>query len=341
MYVFLLLSLLSGMLEAGVVLAAYAEGLPVWAALAMALMYQLGNLLCVPEKCGRRLVIRLGIINLFVYAAGLWLPSLSLTAAQTALPALCIRGVQVALSSLCIQTVRMEQKSSCPTWLKRSFRIAGFVLAPLMVSFPSASMLLCAALPLAAAISGKDLPEPDKAPVPCGKTPARRISIVMVLHQMHYFVYTYIMPLAAAALTKSLYAAMAMYGLTWVVYLVPQWLAEKRGRYDPRRLFFICHTYLAIVMGMLAAAFFSGNIWMGTAAWLLTGLGGGSVFCIRQLTPRECNIALSENIGHFLGTAVALGVALTANPGLGAILTGLSCSFVCLALAAARYEISR
>lgn len=347
MKIFLSLSLLSGMLELGAVLWAFTEGLPIWAVLSMALMYQLGNLLCIPGKTRPRLAVWLGLANLALYGAGLWMENTAFTPVWPLPPSLCLRALQIALSSLCIQTVRGEYKAACPTWLKRTFRIAGFVLAPLMVSFPHAGMLLCILLPLGAALSESKAPAPaepvrDSSPAPKG------LSATMILHQMHYFVYTYIMPLTVAALTDSIYAAAALYGLTWVVYLLPQRLEKRLTDRLYRTLFFLlCHGALALTMLLLNEAFSLGNIRLGLAAWLLTGLGGGSVFCIKYLTPlsQKRNMPLSENIGHFLGTAAAVLIALNMSKGpedlqsllmgaagLGATLTIYSCIFVMLTL---------
>lgn len=353
MHTFLLLSLLSGMLELGTVLLAYMDGLPVWAILSMALMYQLGNLLCFPGKHRPDLAVWLSLANLGLYGAGLWLENMPPSSVWSIPTFLCVRAVQVALSSLCIQTMRTGRKSACPTWLKRTFRIAGFVLAPLMVLFPHAGMLLCICLPLAASLSERKTSDKDSAPPQAQAVSPKGLSAVMIFHQMHYFAYTYIMPLVAAELTKSIYAAAALYGLTWVVYLLPQWFAERQKNPDPQLFFFVCHAWLSLTMGMLAAAFSLGRIRLGFAAWMLTGLGGGSVFCIKSLTPRSGlhNMTLSENIGHFLGTAAAVLIALamrnepgnplTAKNGPGAMLAGLSCALVLLTLGAAAEHRSK
>lgn len=331
MGMFLLLSLLSGILEIGVVLYGFAVGMPAWAVLAMAAMYQFGNLVCVPGKIRPFWIGGLGIFNLCLSIANLfWKQPV-------------VMAVLAALSSFGIQTARAGQKAACPTWLKRLFRIGGFLLAPLMTVCPALVMVFCAGLPLAALLCGY------KTGAFIGKTgkignenAGKALSAVMVFHQMHYFVYTYGMLLYLLGLTGNPKLCVVWFAWTWVVYLLPGWIAERRKRYRPRILFFVCHTFLAVLMVILTEAVRTAQIRPGFWAWMLTGLGGGSVFCIRRLTKREetCNMTLSENIGHFTGTLVSVGVSFAAGGTAMPVLTALSGIFVGMALVTAAFGIA-
>lgn len=371
MAVFLMLSTLSGVLEVGVVLMVWAAGGKLWEPLAFAAMYQLGNLLFLPEKCSRKKLLAAETAAVILAVAGLWRESAVVSA------------VQVFLSSLCIQAVRAERKTACPAWLKRTFRIGGFALAPLLAVCGQAALLVCAVLPFLATLAergGRETErkvqeskegiqelkkkkqesedgEPEKemqmpeqkaqesereaqmAGYLCAavrKNGRKRYFSVMIFHQMHYFVYTYVILLTAVFLTGSMAKAVALYALTWVVYLIPQWAVERSGFSRPVAVFFVCHIGLAVMMGALAAAFWTGNVWLGLAAWMLTGLGGGSVFCIPCLVPEGVyEITASENIGHFLGTVLAAAVAALAGEKTGMVTAGLSCIFVLLAVVAA------
>lgn len=326
MYLFLLLSLLSGILEIGVILKAYTAEMPVWIVLSMAAMYQLGNLLFLPGKSSLFRLRIAGFLNLCLWAANLYLGNI------------VIEMLQILLSSLCIQAVRAQQKDECPTWLKRLFRIGGFLLAPLMVVHAGAMMFLCAAIPFGAAIvigrkgKGRDGKEAEHG---------KGLSITMIFHQMHYFVYTYMMPLTVMRLTQNLYICVALYAMTWVVYLLPGWVADRRKAYNPGMIFFFCHSFLVIVMGILTGAFLTESLRIGFWAWMLTGLGGGSVFCICHLTEREetCNMTLSENLGHFLGVLAAIIIAGGMDSGTGWVYTALSGVFVCMTLVSAALAI--
>lgn len=205
-------------------------------------------------------------------------------------------------------------------------------MAPLMIVFLRGMLLLCAVIPLAAVWG-----EGDTRGVPRKAASGKTVSATMIFHQMHYFVYTYTMLLAVLELTQNPYICVIFYAVIWVMYLLPGLAAEERKGYKPRTLFFVCHSFLAVIMGLLTAAFATGNIKVGFCAWMLTGLGGGSVFCIKHLTKRDetCNMTLSENIGHFAGTLVSVAVSLAAGQGMYLIFTALSLLFVCMTLLSA------
>ena len=103
------------------------------------------------------------------------------------------------LTSLCIQIVRAEHKENCPTWIKRTFRIGGFLFSPVMVFYGPAVMVIISILAAVLIVTGND------GMVQKRRTKNRTISFVMVYHQMHYFIYTYIMPLTVIYLTKNIY----------------------------------------------------------------------------------------------------------------------------------------
>ena len=128
------------------------------------------------------------------------------------------------------------------------------------------------------------------------------------------------------------------------MYLIPQIVAEKARHISYRAVFFTCHSFLLLVMAAMCITAALDRPWVLMALWVLTGLGGGSVFCIQELTPicRNTDLSLSENAGHVLGclTAVCLSRIV---PGwlVIPVLTGSSCVFVGLALLSARKMVRR
>ena len=163
---FLTLSLLSGALELGSLFYALEAQAPV--PLLFPLAYQLGNLLFFPVYVTPRRARGLCILGLALATPGI--PDLFLPALLAA--------------SLCVQAARAEQKSACPTWLKRTFRIGGFLFSPLTAILPGLIMACCLLTAWAA------LPRRRGSHAPGGTS----LLPVMVFHQMHYFVYAYIMP---------------------------------------------------------------------------------------------------------------------------------------------------
>lgn len=313
---FLALSLLSGALELGSLFYALEAQAPV--PLLFPLAYQLGNLLFFPAyvtPCRARGLCILGLALAVPGIPDLFLPAL-------------------LAASLCVQAARAEQKSVCPTWLKRTFRIGGFLFSPLTAILPGLIMVCCLLTAWAALSRGRG----SHAPGGTSLLP------VMVFHQMHYFVYAYIMPAWVLSRTGSLLAAAISFALTWVVYLIPQIVAERAKHISYRAMFFVCHSFLLLVMAAMCTASALNRPWALMALWVLTGLGGGSVFCIQELTPacRSTDLTLSENAGHVLGCLTAVCLSCTA-PGrlMIPVLTGSSCVFVGLALLSARKVVRR
>lgn len=322
---FLILSLLSGVLELGSVWYAWNAGLPTAAILLYALSYQLGNLLFLPGLATRRRVTALCMGGMLLLCINMFLNSLLLL------------WLEITIASLCLQASRAGCKSRCRTWLKRIFRAIGFVPAPIFMFFPQIVTGLCFLAAMAAILSC------GREPVTLAKSGRKPLlfSPVMFFHQLHYFAYAYIMPVSFAALTGSVMAGASAFALTWLVYLLPQPLAEafakRSGGIPYRKLFFCGHCFLALVMAGLSMAVSAENIAVLCIVWALTGLGGGTVFCIGHLTPRceEMDMDFSEKLGHVLGPLAAIPVVLAFPGSEDAALAALSCALVCLTLWAA------
>ena len=322
MVLFLLLSLLSGTLELGVLFLGVRMGLPLWSALLAPLAYQAGNLLFLPRLASHRRAAAAGAAGALLLPVNLWLQS----------PALFL--LQVCLASLCIQAARRGQKDACPTWLKRSFRIGGFLLAPLLAYAPEPVLACCVLLPAAVLLGA---PETPQAGGPLRLVPT------MVFHQMHYFCYAYLLPVWAFQRSGSLLLSACCFALTWVVYLLPQTLAERWGGAEPRRMFFACHGFLALDMAVLCAAALLDWPPLLLLTWLLTGLGGGSVFCIQGLSAllAGTDLTFSENVGHVLGALGAAVLTACCPDQALPLLAGASCLLVCLTLACGTREARR
>ncbi len=325
MIVFLFFSMLSGILELGIVLKPFAEGMPIWVSLLMGVMYQLGNLLF--KHYSRNINIKIGFATLIICGM-YWYYNNIIT-----------ETIFVMLLSLCIQIVRARYKTKCPTSLKRTFRIAGFILSLFMIKYSRYIMTICTILSFIAMIQKYN----DEQKV-IKKQHYQKISITMIFHQIHYFMYTYIMPLTVMELTdNNALETVILYALTWIVYLIPGLIAEKNKNYNPKFVFILCHTLLACVIGTLTFAFLSKDIIIGLIAWMLTGIGGGSVFCIEQFVTndKKRGMSLSENIGHIIGATLAFFVSLLITKNIGTILTSLSFLFVCMTLLSAIFEIKQ
>lgn len=320
MYSFLLLSSLSGIIELGSVYLGIYLGLSIPEAISLPLFYQLGNLMLNYVSHKKQCCIASSVIVII------------LSILCSAEYQYVVLAVQLVLSSYCIQVCRVAQKKSCPVWLKRAFRVGGFAVSPVMLIANGQAVLLismgyCFVLSMKSA--NVSLQTQDKE--------CRQLSLVMIFHQLHYFVYTYIMPVYVLQLTNSYLLSGLAFAVTWIVYLMPQTIADNMKIKKYRLMFFICHSFLAVCMGMMAYA--SMLKWPAAVLvfWLLTGLGGGSVFCIKHLSSHysQINMDLSENIGHVAGPAIAVLLCRCFPDNEIFYLSTASCIFVVSALLSA------
>lgn len=320
MYSFLILSGFSGVIELGVVFLGINLGLPIPTVISLPISYQLGNIMkdFLPRKqklCGVLSAIAF-MLGVLLYGRYHYIPFV----------------IQLILCSYCIQMSRSTQKSTCPVWLKRIFRVGGFAISPIMlIANGQVVLLICMAYCCILMIKSPEMLENKQI------KERKKLSFVMIFHQLHYFVYTYIMPIYVFRLTNSYVLSGLAFAATWVVYLLPQTIAERLRMKQYTLIFFVCHSFLAVCMGMISYTSTHGATLAALTLWLLTGVGGGSVFCIKHLTKHYSNLdmELSENIGHVLGPVVAVLLCYSFPEREVTYLSLASCIFVVLALLSA------
>ncbi len=317
---FLVLSFLSGIIELGSVFLGISLNIPIPMIILFPLFYQLGNLMMNYNIFRRKtiyiimaiIVIGLGIFNWAGYSY------ISL-------------AIQFIFSSFCIQATRDKYKKDCPSKLKRSFRIAGFAVSPIMIHVRNEQLIMIISMILCLIfwLNSSDISDLDQSQ----KVKSNQRSYVMIFHQAHYFVYTYIMPIYIFQITRSYIWTAIAFAITWIVYLIPEEV-EKKYKIDHKKMFFACHIFLAISIGGISLASTKGNYILVSLFWLLTGLGGGSVFCIKHLTEKyeNINMDLSENIGHGFGALIAILICYMFPNKEIIYLTSISCIFVIITL---------
>ena len=325
MYNFLILSLFSGMIELGTVFLGIHLNAPIPVIISLPLYYQLGNLMMnyIPKKKQICIVMSITVLILSIFSRTNYY-YLSLT-------------VQLIFSSFCIQITRDKHKKNCPTWLKRSFRITGFALSPLML-FEKGQLILITSITfcLFLLFHSSDVLSHQKPK-------NNEISFVMIFHQVHYFAYTYIMPIYLFQITQNYMISASIFAITWIIYLLPQTIAEKYNMRNYKKIFLGCHTLLALCMGSMTLSFYKEKQLLLLLFWLLTGLGGGSVFCIKHLTQKykSIDMDLSENIGHVLGPLIAIIICAIFPNKEATLLTAFSCVSVIITLILATFNIQK
>lgn len=294
---FSLLNLLSGFLETGVVIFAL-RNFGIKTALFLALLYQLGNLSPYPFRISKQLATMFACISATLMFWCIYFPFLGLTA--------------VPFLSLALQSVRSDMKTESSKMLKRSFRTLGFLLG---FGFNALLGFLCAVVVLVVLIHIKEK-SLNKVFLP----KFRKLQAIMILHQMHYFVYCYSAMIIAYKLGGALLAA-GIFFAGWLTYIFAPFLYRK-GK-DYRKMFLFGHSLLTL---LLLSMFFAPTILSRAIFWLLTGIGGTTEFCIGKLEHElghysEINHNCSENFGHILGvTTCFLSFVLFSNINLSILL---------------------
>ena len=283
---FSLLNLVSGFLETGAIIFALRH-FDVNVALVAAILYQFGNLVPHPIQLSKQTTSIFTVFYAILILGSLYFPLLGIIATPFLLGAL--------------QSVRSGMKTDSGKMRKRSFRMLGFLLGFLFNVYLG---LLCAAITLAAVILASQSSE-NNINIPRFK----KLQVVMMLHQTHYFVYCYAVMLIAYQQGGALVAA-GLFFAGWLTYVFAP-LAWKKGK-NYRKMFLLGHSVLTII---LLSIFFVPSLYAKVASWLLTGLGGTTEYCIGQLEKQtgnyhELNHNCAENFGHILGVVICLGACL-------------------------------
>ncbi len=279
----------ASLLELGPVLSILQRGGSLTTVLLIALAYQCGNALSswVPDSRFGRLALLLTGIALFL--AG---PEEALAPATLLL--------SLALQMCRRQVVADDEGCRVPTAMKRSARVAGFLMAPLV------PLMAAMCLPALLSMYRKTSDRPSRVEEPNIRRHA--LLRLMVIHQIHYFLYAYaVLSLVFKSSEGSAVLCAIVFALGWITYLS----AERLWGTWPSKTVFICgHVFVA---GCLLAMYFArSNTTAWSLLWVLTGFGGGSVYCLTRLlrvaNVPESNVARAEDAGHVAGVAAAIGL---------------------------------
>ncbi len=287
---FLAFSVVSGFLEIGIILDAALGPDPFLTAAMMALAYQIGTLVPLP------FALTLPATRALILSGA------ALALAAIVAPALPIDLALVAVLSAVVNLSRMALgKANVPTTLKRSFRVAGFLAAPLM--------MLPAALPTAAicvlALGIGVLWTHQPVRRAGALRPMPMITAALVAHQVHYFSYYAVVVSVLAIAYGPVYGTIG-FVMGWISYISAPHLAGQR--LPPETLVVGGHVALALVLALLAVA--TPGAWAWLILWILTGFFGGTVVYLTGLARQrfgfdEAALAGTENSGHALGALVA------------------------------------
>lgn len=305
---FYLLSLVTGILECGWIAFGAVHSLPLWQILCYPLAYHVGNLFPKPFSLSDRCLRVMCVLSI---AAS----SLVLLVQLPENVCFILTCCSLFLLSAVIQSVRSGLKSDGNRLMKRTFRVGGFVLAPLAARIPSVLLLAVSVLSLYA-LRGR-----SSSYGVTRMTGQNGFSAVMIFHQLHYFFYAHT-TLAAVSVMLSkesglgvLYAALLFAG-TWVTYMSVEPLVSRfTSRILP--VFYIGHIGIGVLLCLMC---FTTLKPLFLALWLVTGFGGGVVYTISARAKaagsyQKDSMTISENIGHMVGLLTAVCMAAVFGSG--------------------------
>jgi len=286
---FLLFSSITGFIELGSIIYSIRIGLSINQILLIALAYQLGCFFPTNIQISKTFTILTSIISifLFIYISFFKFDYL-------------VFWIATFFISANLQILRSFQKATISTGLKRIFRIIGFSLSPFY--FLPIIGLFCILLSLSLIFNNNSLQNKINF------YKLRIQEIIMVSHQMHYFSYSYfvIIIIMLVGNYNAFYASIS-FVLGWITYTLVSYILKK----EKFLLYFIGgHVFLMLVLlAMSQIDYVSVKILL----WVITGFGGGTVFCIEKLLNSNNDLKkepleFSENIGHVLG--LALGIVI-------------------------------
>jgi len=290
--IFLMLSFASSFLELGSVIFLISRGYPINSVLLIGLCYQIGNLAAGLVKLSRG-----AVISALVLTTGL---TIFLPTSEGA------TFVSILLISLAVQKMRryvttVNSSMAPSTFTKRAVRIAGFACAGLFSywSLVIAEMLILAIVVYLACV----LKESWFENPPIYRPRATMLSIVMVMHQCHYFSYAYLMPILFIryATVPTIWGGV-VFIIGWISYILSERLFH---RFPLKQTFIFGH--LVVSLSLMTISLFYNSSLILAAAWFVSGLGGGTVFAITEMNRHaESRVDLSfwEDIGHVGGVLI-------------------------------------
>jgi hypothetical protein len=197
-------------------------------------------------------------------------------------------------------------KAEISTSLKRSFRVGGFLAAGLLSSVATAVVVAA----FAASVSFAVFLDRSMVSVPDGtiEDPApmnRRMALILVLHQTHYFSY-YPVVLLAFLVRFGIKLGVLVFLVGWVSYIATPHLIP-RG--DPWLVGIVGHCLLSVALVALWRTPIES--WRWIALWTLTGFFGGTVVFLTRFAKQTCQmteqqLAVVESFGHCVGISIAV-----------------------------------
>jgi len=295
---------ISGMVELGSVFLGMKLGCSLAGIIGLALAYQLGNVFrfWVTKKVSEYQLLLAGITLVLSVVINITGINYYIRYAS------CF--VMFVLFSTILQNIRSVVSGDIPRWKKRSCRVVGFAASAIYFYCGMIMMVIMSGIILVLSIVLEHYYYDNWLKEWCEGKKGKRICYAMVFHQAHYFAYNYItLYLIMRTFNSPLYASLAFVA-NWIPYTITEPLVKKL-KWDKWYVISIgAHLFNSVVLiGMFV--FLDINILWTVCLWVLTGFGGGNVFCIKKAIASKYVYdkdvwSFSEQIGHIVGVLSAL-----------------------------------
>lgn len=130
----------------------------------------------------------------------------------------------------------------------------------------------------------------------------------MILHQMHYFSYSYIMLYLSYRSFGNLLLTISSFVISWFTYLAVEPVLSKHDNNRWKKYLCVGHIGLGVaLLNIYVLVQYSEPAYL--VLWWLSGLGGGTVFCIRSEKQKNKKAASTSKCGLGLKTSDILWAA--------------------------------
>ena len=310
-YLYYYISFLSGVVELGCIFWGLNREFSMLQVIGLVMSYQMGNVLqyFIPKKAEHYSQYFLGL-SLIACVASEYLSFLEIVSYMLALLALIIGSTFLQLEREAVK-IKVEEWEK---WKKRAWRVVGFFVA-FSLYLPYGTWILCAIL-LSLIIIGfysKDFGYDEWfVNFIDNKKNAPKLCWTMITHQAHYFVYTYVLCILVFEKYHSALIASIWFVLNWIPYTITEPLVKflKIEKYY-LKIGIAAHLFNGIVLIGVYVFLKNNNILGAVLLWMLTGFGGGNIYCVRKgmepyIEYDNDTWMFSEQVGHILGMIVSI-----------------------------------
>lgn len=290
---------LSGFLELGCIIFFIVAHENIILVLLAGLSYQLGNLAASTIGLSKKttiVIVFLSVTSLIVYQ-------------RTGITVFYF--VAIAFASIALQKMRrlivlIIGSERVSTFSKRTVRIAGFLIA----GFASGTTILiaCLGILVITCFIATQHAKVWADSLAVHKVKMNTLSSIMIIHQSHYFSYAYWIPiLFIYKLGIPYYLIGPFFILGWLSYIFSEKLF---GGFNEIKVFILGH--LTVAISLIILGMFNNILHIVMIAWFISGLGGGTVFCLKRLnktSSKPTDLEIWEDVGHVSGVLISIAFA--------------------------------